>query len=354
MLGFVPSSSESGLKAGSICYWALDLASRSIKEVASVDYYTSSFRLCDDYSLSAAFTAWDLDHDKLAQVLVWDFAVEGILDRLSGPDQFIWQKLEFRYGAESVIVDHDCTGERPVAIGACFAGLPGTQQGVNVRVLFPRKMVLFEPFGGAKPRNPTAAEFWKPALETSAGGGGSKTGIPPPLITTIDLSHIAASHLKAVLKSYADAPPRFTYAHAAFIPASRPVRFGPGERERFDRRCTLAFGAVEAHSRMYHLFVIALDAAAHTHRVLVAKAFSSSVVFCWENMVATEAADLLARALERVVSVRKGRHDCRVDCEPVVGGLRGFEEFGLEMPAVEGICMRELGVVLKGWGAKGA
>lgn len=105
---------------------------------------------------------------------------------------------------------------------------------------------------------------------------------------------------------------------------------------------------------MYHLFVIALDAAAHTHRILVAKAFSSSVMFCWENMVAEEAADLLAKALKRVVSVRKGGHNCRLDCEPVVGGLKGFEEFGWEVSAVKGICMRELGVVLEGWGVKRA
>lgn len=337
-----------------MCYWALDLASHSIKEVASVDYYAGSLRICDDYSLSAAFTAWDIDHDKLAQVLVWDFAAEGIFDRPPGPDHLIWQKLEFRYGTESVVVDHECAGELPVAIGACFAGLPGTQKGVGVRLLFSHKMILFEPFGGAKACSPVASEFWKPAPETSTGTGDIDAAIPLPLVTTIDLSRIAASHLKAVLKSYADAPPRFTYAHTAFVAASRPVRFGPGERQRFDRRCTLAFGAVEARSRMYHLFIIALDAATHKHRVLVAKAFSSSVVFCWENMVAAEAGDLLAKALERVMRVRKGRHDCRVDCEPVVGGLKGFEEFGWGVPAVEGIFMRELGVVLKGWGAKGA
>lgn len=287
-------------------------------------------------------------------MLVWDFAVDGILERPSEPNQRILQKLEFRYGADSVVIDHDCAGERPIAIGACFAGLPGTQRGVGVRVLFSRKVVLYEPFGGSNPCIPAAAsEFWKPAPETPLSSTDDATAaIPPPLITTIDISRIAASHLKTVLKSYADTPPRFTYARSAFIPSSRPLRFGPGERERFDRRCILAFGAVESQSRMYHLFVIALDAAAHTHRVLVAKAFSSSVVFCWENMVAAEAADLLARALERVVSVRKGRHDCRVDCEPVVGGFKGFEEFGWEAAAVEGICMRELGVVLKGWGAK--
>lgn len=336
--GFIPTSSEDTPKAGSICYWALDLALRSIKEVDSIDYYAGSLCLCD-YSLSAAFTAWDIDRDKLTQVLVWDPTVDVTLYEPLRPARLVSQKLEFRYGTESIIIDHEGVGSRPVATGACFAGLPGTPAGASMSVLFPCTMILYEPFGGIQPPCPSTSSFWTTAPETN-------NPAPLPRVTTIDFSRIAASHLQAVLTSYANTPPIFRHPYSAFVARARPVRFRAGERERFDRQCTLAFGAVEARSRMYHVFVIALDTCARSHRIVAAKAFSSSLVFRWENMVATaetEAANLLASALERVVRTGVQR---RGD----VGGVCIFEEFGCGMLAVDGIRMPEKGVVLKGWG----
>lgn len=348
------------LKSGCISYWAINLTSSSIKEVDFTDYYASSSRLFD-YSLSAAFTAWDVDHDKVAQVLVWDFAVDGML-RLFSTDHVVRQKLEFRYGAQSVVVDNEDAIEThtPVAIGACFAGLPGTQEDICVRLLFPNKMVLYEPFGGQKQFEFRENPFWTTAPETflptnkddesdETEDESHKTHFHTPLVTTIDLSRIASAHLKTVLKSYADIPPNFTYPYSAFVSTQRPVRFRVGERQRFDRRCALGFGAIESWSKMYHLFIIVLDPATRTHKILVAKAFSSSVVFGWKNMHASGAERLFKKALARVVRVG-GRHDCRVDCEPLVEGVKGLVRYESWAEVVEVIEMEEEGIALAGWG----
>lgn len=349
-LNLVPAGSrswtsffEDSSPSASISYWALDLTSNTITEVPSPGYSSNALRL-SDYTLSAAFTAWDLDHDKLAQVLVWNFVDEqllGLVSRSSGVDSIVWQQLEFRYGTQRIVVsnEHACERYHPRALGVCFAGLVGTQEGGHVRLVFSTKVVLYEPFGGPG-QNGT---FWVTAPETSDGESTS------PRVTTINLDHIAAAHLATVLKSYADVPPEFAYPHSAFVAAQRPIRFKPGERMRFDRRCMVGFGAIEASSKMYHLFIMSLDTVTRTHRILIAKAFSSSVEFGWDNMVTMRAGELFQKALARVVRVRSVNHDCRFDCESVEG-LRGLEAYGRK--AVGSVRMEEGGVQLTGWGWK--
>lgn len=333
---------------GSIVYWELDIAAKSIKEVDFVDYYKNSLRPYD-YSLNTAFTAWDIERDMLAQVLLWDFSADNMIDT---GHHVVYQKIEFRYGAQSCVVDHIDPGNyAPVHRGVCFAGLPGDQEGVSVRALFPRKMFLYEPFGGRK-HSVHENNSWKTAPETSQlvnDPAYTKNNLYMPRVTVVELDGIVARHLRTVLKTYEDKTPTFSYCYSTFIPARRPLRFRPGERQRFDRNCIVAFGAIESLSRMYHLFVISLDTHARQHKIVIAKAYSSSVVFGWENMIDSEASKLFREAL-KMVKMDRPTHDCGVDCMSSLGdGVRNLYKFSKDPGLVKVIRMDESGIALTGW-----
>ncbi|KAH0614526.1 uncharacterized protein H6S33_000162 [Morchella sextelata] len=338
---------------GSLTYWVLDAAASTIMPSHSVDYTPSTARL-SDYYISSSCTAWDIDRDLIAQLLVWEYSVA---DPSSPSDladpATTYQKLEFRYGAQTCLVDHFCGHSSSRDPQVCFAGLPGDQQGVAVRALFPQTLFFYEPFGGT-PTLPAAATApsWSTAPETPPHDPAYRQ-LYQPRVTIVSLADIAARHLKAVLKG---GTPEFSRCHSTFLGVRRPVRFAAGERQRLARVCTVAFGAAEKRSRMYHLFVVELDPAVRGQRVRAAKALGGGAVFAWEGMGAWTDEELFGRAVERVLGRGGGGggdHVCGGECEEWCGGaVRVLTRFCRGGP-VRVVKMVETGLALAGWGVIG-
>ncbi|RPB09741.1 hypothetical protein P167DRAFT_607776 [Morchella conica CCBAS932] len=338
---------------GSLTYWALDAAASTITPAHSVDYTQSTAARLSDYYISSACTAWDIDRDLITQLLVWEYSVA---DPSSPDDTTTYQKLEFRYGAQTCLIDHLCgrsSSSRDPQV--CFAGLPGDQQGVAVRALFPQTLFFYEPFGGTSTLPAAAATpSWSTAPETPPPPNNpAYRQLYQPRVTVVSLADIAARHLKAVLKG---GTPEFSRYHSAFLGVRRPVRFAAGERQRMGRVCTVAFGAAERRSRMYHLFVVELDPAVRGQRVRAAKALGGGAVFAWEGMGAWSDEELFGRAVERVLGRGGGGggdHVCGGECEEWCGGaVRVLSRFCRGGP-VRMVKMVETGVALAGWGVFG-
>jgi hypothetical protein len=132
------NSDSSPIPTGSIAFWDLDTKAEKLKLVDVIDYYKHISNPLD-LSLAAAYSAWDIQRNALIQILVWN-------DELQH-GSIIQQRLELRYGLQSCSMDMMFRpDEITVPRGVCFAGIPGDEEGACIRILFRKKLVLYEPF----------------------------------------------------------------------------------------------------------------------------------------------------------------------------------------------------------------
>lgn len=342
--------------------------------------------------LLAAYTAYEKPRDCLVQVLILrDWVTRTQYG--GGGGCFNESCLELRYGMQVVTVTDSDAHETSLAV--CFGDLTGDHTSA-VKVLLPDRMLLYEPFAGGGDGGPLNSRsipgntaFWTSldgianvqelVVDSSNGGSGSTCGgsdggghdggpRPWPRVRSLSLRAVAAKFLAAsrLRDVFAAHPPRFLNCHAAFIKTKRPARCKPGMIVPH-ANTVVAFGATEAHTRLYHafLFTLALPApasdtttTAHHHpriSIVKAKAFSSQDTFSWEGMEHTSPRRLLERAVVqlgiRASCVAEHGHNCEVDCDGGGDAIEVLKRYIFaESDSLSEIALPENGVVLKSWG----
>ncbi|KAL7276443.1 hypothetical protein RUND412_000582 [Rhizina undulata] len=328
---------------GLLSYWSFahtDPPRKRIREAAVVDYGAGR-SVYADYGVSGVFTAWDVERDVIAQVLLWRYCGEG--EGAAGEVA----RLEWRFGPQ------ECHVEMRVGewgcLGVCFAGVPGGRKGVVVRALFVGEVWFYEPFGGEA--QVTDHSYWRTVspAEFSLDPSYPKDDFRSPRVSVFSAEECAAFFLKGRLKQFQQKRPIFKNCYSTIVPLKRPVRFEPGKRTR---TLAVAFGGMEASTRVYQLFIFCVNPANRAVTVSKASAFTSLGTFSWGGMCVHSPEELLRIALRTSfggAAVEVEDHECARRCEGV--GVRVFGCLG-DLSLGE-IRMEEAGCVLVGWGQEG-